>query len=117
MKRYASSLTIATLPVIVSAQTIGGTAPKQLVVNFINVIVEPLLTLLFAIALLYFFWGLFKLMQDLVNGGEGAEGKQHTLWGTVGMLIMFSVWGILNLVASSVGVDTSGMIQGVGGFK
>ncbi len=87
------------------------------IVNFIEHIISPLVTLLFAGALVYFFYGLFKLMQEIAQGGEGKDGKTHMLWGIVGLVIMFSVWGILGIVANSLGVEKTTFIQGTGGFR
>ena len=90
---------------------------EQLLQNFITVIIDPLVMLLFAVALLIFFWGLFQLMVDISQGNPGAEGKQHMLWGLVGLTIMFSVWGIIGIISSSIGAESDRHVQGTGGFK
>lgn len=90
---------------------------EQLLRNFVDVIITPLVTLLFAVALLMFIWGLFQMMVELSNGGDGKTGKSHMVWGIVGLTIMVAVWGIIGIISNSIGVDTSGMIQGTGGFK
>ena len=86
--------------------------------KFVTVIVDPLVILVFALALLLFFWGLLSMMIAVSNGEDTATGKRHMLWGIVGMLIMFSVGGIINLINNSIGADTRNQrIEIDGGFK
>ncbi len=85
--------------------------------NSWTVIIDPFITLLFAAARLLFIWGLFQFMIDLQGGGEGKDGKQHMLWGVIGITVMFSVGGIINLVSNSIGVSAGSSIQIEGGFK
>ena len=94
------------VPMLALAAEVGlDSSVINLVQRFVDVIIDPLILLLFAVALLLFFWGLFQLILDLSNGGKGEEGKKHMLWGIVGMIVMFSVGGIINLIANSIGAD------------
>lgn len=67
-----------------------------------DAILTPIIVLLFALAAVYFLFGLLKFIMNQGSDTEQAEGKQHMLWGAVGLAIMVSVWGILNLVNESV---------------
>lgn len=67
-----------------------------------NLILTPVIVLLFALAAVYFLFGLMKFIMNQGSDTEQAEGKQHMLWGTIGLAVMVSVWGILNLVNESV---------------
>jgi hypothetical protein len=93
-----------------------GASIEAVVTRFVEVLIDPLITLLFAAALLLFFWGLFKLMVEISNGGDGVEGKSHMLWGIVGMFIMFSVGGILGFISESIGADSTS-VEVINGFK
>ena len=71
--------------------------------NILSYIVNPAVKLLFGLALLYFFYGLVVFMYDNSNGkGNLKEGKDHVLWGIVGLFIMVSVFGILQLICGTV---------------
>lgn len=65
-------------------------------------IVNPVVGLMFGIAVLVFVYG---VLQMVING-EDAEakdnGKRSILWGLIGMLIMVSAWGIIYLIANTV---------------
>jgi FtsH-binding integral membrane protein len=66
-------------------------------------IINPLIVLLFTAALVYFVLGLFKLMKK-DDSKALEEGKQHMLWGIVGMAIMVSVFGIMSFITTTIGV-------------
>lgn len=83
--------------------------------RFVEVIINPLIMLLFAIALLYFFWGLFRYMAALSQGENPSDSKQHMLWGIIGMVIMFSVGGIMGLIQNSIGAEDTNQINVSGG--
>ncbi len=74
--------------------------------KFLEVIINPFITLLFAGAFLYFFWGLFQMMVELPNGGDGKAEKNHMLWGIVDLTIMFTVWGIIGIITRTIGVES-----------
>jgi len=59
-----------------------------------------LVPVIFALALVFFLWGLAKFI--LHSGEEDAktEGKRMMLWGVIGLVVMFGIWGIVNLFLS-----------------
>ncbi len=65
-------------------------------------IVTPIITGLFAVAVVYFLWGLFAFIRDQDNEDAQTAGKQHMVWGIIGIAIMLSVQGILLLIEGSV---------------
>ncbi len=65
-------------------------------------IVNPILILLFAIALLVFIWGVFNYIVHADDPTKRSEGGKGMIYGVIGMFIMFSVFGIINLIASTV---------------
>ena len=67
---------------------------------------DILIPLVFALALLMFFYGVFKFL-ILGGGDEGsrAEGRQLMLWALVAFVVMVSLWGIVNLISGGLGID------------
>lgn len=68
-----------------------------------TVIIDPFLAFLAVIAFVYFLWGLLEFMMGASEPAKRAAGQQHMIWSVVGLAIMFSVFGILNLVCATVG--------------
>ncbi|HEY5382995.1 MAG TPA: hypothetical protein VIJ88_00325 [Candidatus Paceibacterota bacterium] len=76
----------------------------NIVNSLTNAIVNPLILLLFSAGLLVFFWGVIEFLLALNVSGESSKeaGKQHMLWGLVGMFVMVSAYALLNFIASNV---------------
>ena len=73
-----------------------------LVNNLTRVLINPAILLLFAAALVLFAWGLVQFLLALSQGGKDANrGKQHMLWGIVGMFIMVAAYGILTVIQNT----------------
>lgn len=78
-----------------------------------RVILNPLILFLFALALAYFLYG---VMQFIINPGNEEirkTGKSHMMWGVIGMVIMVSVFGIMQLIVNTIGeksirIDSTG---------
>ena len=83
---------------------LGGTGGAQ-VQTFFNSL-KPLLNQIilagFALATVYFIWGIVMFMRATGSGDEQgiATGKKHMIWGIIGMAIMGAAPGIVNLIAS-----------------
>ena len=68
-------------------------------------IVNPLIIFLFAIAIVYFLYGLFQFIGNANNDEKKTTGKSHMIWGIVGLTIMMGVWSILNIVLNTIGIN------------
>lgn len=68
-------------------------------------IITPAILIVFSLGFFLFIFGLVEFLWKLNEGGDNKEGKQHMLWGIVGMFIMVSVWGILELLDNTFGLD------------
>ena len=67
-------------------------------------IIDPLIVLLFGLALAYFLWGGFEFVRNS-DSDEGRDtGRRHMLWGIIGMFIMVAAWGIINLIINTFGL-------------
>jgi hypothetical protein len=68
-------------------------------------IIFPLITLMLTIALVVFLYGCFEYIKGAGNDGARELGKQHILYGIIGMLVMVSAYAILNIAANTFGID------------
>ncbi len=75
--------------------------------KIVEIIINPLLVLIFAAGLVVFMWGLLQFMKNVDNEGERSTGKSHMLWGLVGMFIMVAVQGIIGLVVDTLDIRQS----------
>ena len=68
-------------------------------------IVNPLIILMFAVALVGFLWGVMEYVRKADDVEARATGARHMLWGVVGMTIMISTFAILRLVLNTFGLN------------
>ncbi len=82
------------------AQFIGSGSTG--VIGLLNTVVVPVI---FAFAFAAFVWGVMNYF--FLNGGDETkrtEGRQFVLWGIIGMVVLFSVWGFVNIMLSTLGI-------------
>ena len=63
-------------------------------------IINPIIVLLFAVALIVFLCGIFEFISGHESEEKVSTGKRHMLWGIIGLAVMASAFGILNLIIS-----------------
>ena len=53
-----------------------------------------------AAATLVFIWGVVQFVVNTSDAEGRTQGKRHIIWGILGLVIMMSAFGIMNLVAT-----------------
>ncbi len=66
-----------------------------------RVVINPLILLIFACAVVYFLYGVATFLLNPTSEEIRKSGKSHMLWGIVGMFIMVSVFGIMRLILNT----------------
>src|SRR3989344_8818698 len=74
------------------------------VANASRLIINPLILLLFALALVFFLYGMFEFIANGDNDEKRTIGKSHMLWGIIGLTIMMGVWFILGVILNTLGI-------------
>lgn len=80
---------------------INANAADPLISKVLTLVVNPIISLLFGVAVLYFLWGVFKFIKDSGESTAREEGQQAMLWGMVGIVIMVSAYGLINFIQNS----------------
>ena len=65
-------------------------------------IVDPIIYFLFALALIYFLYGVLELIRHADSDEARKAGQQHILWGVIGMFIMISFYGIMHVICNTI---------------
>jgi hypothetical protein len=68
----------------------------------ISNIINPIVTLLFAVGLIVFAYGVFEMVWKGGDADARTKGRNHMLGGIIGMVIMLSAWGLIYLVSNTV---------------
>lgn len=74
------------------------------VTRFNNAILFPLVYLLMSVAFLVFLYGLAEYVFGAASEQKRAEGKQHMMYGVIGLVVMISAWGLLTVAAGTFGL-------------
>ncbi|MEK7128335.1 MAG: hypothetical protein AAB933_02120 [Patescibacteria group bacterium] len=80
----------------------------EFLTNVNREIINPLISFLFALALVYFLYGMFQFIASGASDEKKTSGKSHMLWGVIGLSIMLGVWFILGVV-----LDTFSLGEGI----
>ncbi len=79
---------------------------KGLIYNFVlGCVLNPLVSLIITLAVVIFIWGVFKYVRS--EGDDKAEGRQFIIWGIVGLFVIVSVWGLVNILSNTFLLDTT----------
>ncbi len=68
-------------------------------------LLNPLITLLSLGAFVVFVWGAVEFVSGAENEEKREKGKQHLIWGFIGLVILFGAKAIVSLLSASVGYD------------
>jgi hypothetical protein len=87
-----------------AADTLNGTSisTKQLLENILSNIINPLVTLMVGVAVIYFLWGVFEFIRNAESSEERKKGGMHMLYGAIGLFIMVTAYGIISLIIGTV---------------
>ncbi len=73
---------------------------EQILEKVITEVFSPIYQAIVGVAFLYFLYGVVMFIINMNDPEKKNTGKQHLLWGTVGLFIMLSVGGLLQLLNS-----------------
>lgn len=74
---------------------------------FISSTLNTLLPLIIAAAVVYFIYG---IAMYVISGSEDAKdaAKNKIIYGVIGLFVMISVWGLVNILVNTFGLNNSG---------
>ena len=68
--------------------------------NVEQYILNPIIGLMFAVAVVVFIYGVVEFILGFDNEDRKTAGKKHMIWGVIGMFVMVSAFGIINLLVT-----------------
>jgi hypothetical protein len=76
------------------------------IISLINTVFVPVL---FAIAFLYFLYGVYKyFILGAAEEKSREEGRDFILWSVIGFAVILSVWGLVAIVTNTFGLTAGG---------
>ena len=80
--------------------------------NVNDMIINPLILFLFALAVVFFLYGVLEFIFNQESEEKKTTGKSHMLWGIVGIAIMLGVWTLLNMIINTLDIKGIDLEQG-----
>jgi len=102
------ALIFSVVPSIASAAAINSI---QDLASEIIKIINYVIPILIAVALVYFIWGMVKYIRDAGQEAKREEGRAVMIHGIIALFMMIAVWGIVNLLLSTFGLEGSALNQ------
>ena len=75
-----------------------GDAIDPIIQNIVN----PIVGVLFAVALIAFVFGVLQLVRGDSDSDTRSQGKKAMVGGVIGMFIMLSAWGFIHLISNTI---------------
>ncbi|MDD3531005.1 MAG: pilin [Candidatus Pacebacteria bacterium] len=106
VSQLATFLVALGAPFFAAAQTGINTAYiKSYSDSIIYIINSILVPLLIALSFIVFLYGVYRyFIQGAASDSDRETGRQFALWGVIGFVIIVSLWGIVNLFTSTLGL-------------
>lgn len=107
----------ALAPFIASAQAaLGGTSNVNQLIDFITGALKIAAPLVLGAAVVFFLWGVFQFV--MAAGEEEARevGRNHMIYGIIGVAVMVSLWGLVNFFTTSASLSTTAGVAPVTGL-
>jgi hypothetical protein len=76
----------------------------QTLIKASGAVVNNLLLAMAGLAVLVFFWGLVVFIFKSGDAKSHEEGRNRMVWGTIALVVMVSVWGIIQFVSQDLGI-------------
>ncbi len=92
---------------VFSATVANAAGVDTFIANVNREIINPLILFLFALAVVYFLYGMVEFIANGANDEKKTTGKSHMLWGIIGITIMMGVWAILGIILNTMNVPKS----------
>lgn len=95
-----------------NSDTLLANKPTDLI-QFINrmqaVGSKALIPLFFSIAIFIVLYGVLNYIREGDNEEKRASARQFIIWGVISIFVMLSIWGFVNILVNTFGVDNSTM--------
>ncbi len=107
MKKFIYTA-LAFAPTLAFAQAnLGGISN---LVTQIGQIVAKIIPIMFALAIIYFFWGLVKYIQSAGDPKAADAGKSIMIYGVIAIAVMVSIYGLVAWLQGTLGINPGGSV-------
>ncbi len=77
------------------------TPAGKLISALATYILNPVIGVMIAVALLYFIWGVVQYVRNADDSAARETGSRHIIYGIIGLFIMISAFSIVKVILNS----------------
>ncbi len=70
-------------------------------------LINTAITIIFGLALVFFFWGIGQFILHAGDQKMRDEGKKKIMWGVIALFVMVSIWGIVTFIGGIFGISVN----------
>lgn len=85
----------------------AGSDLDNFIIKVNDLIINPVIAFLFALAILFFLYGVLEFLTNQENEEKKTVGKKHMIYGIIGIAIMMGVFTILEIVLNTLDISKS----------
>ncbi|MFA6536349.1 MAG: hypothetical protein WC250_00855 [Candidatus Paceibacterota bacterium] len=113
MKKFIIGASIWALPALALAQATNNAFD---LLALISKILNAIVPVLIAFAVVYFLYGVFSYV--FTDDEEKKEkAKEVMIYGVIGIFVMVSVWGLVNILAGTLNLNQQAPTSGIPNFQ
>ena len=105
MKKHINLFAYPLLIALPSISFAAFNSIKNLLRDFKSIL-DLIVPIVFALALIFFFWGIAEFIRSAGDTKTLESGKNKMIWGIVGLFVMISIYGIIKYIGKSLGIET-----------
>jgi len=111
VKKAGVTFGVFLFPVVAFAQSLQSTTNATSLFYNIKQILNAVVPIIIALAVVYILWG---IVQSFIKGGEEERkaGHMKILYGIIGLFVMVSIWGLVNILVNTAGLSNTSTIPG-----
>lgn len=97
-------------PALAFAQGANLSGISSLVSQFGGILAK-IIPIMFALAIIYFFWGLVVFLRAAGDPKAQEAGKSQMIWGVIAIAVMVSIYGLVTWLQQSFGIQQGGSVS------
>ena len=109
MKKFIYAV-LSFSPMLAMAATAPDLSGISGLITNIGGILNKIIPLFVALAIIFFFWGLVQFLRSAGNKEKHEEGKNHMIYGVIAIAVMISLFGLITWLQNTLGVSSGGSI-------
>ena len=105
MKFKISIFALALAPLLTAAQSVPFAKTIDGFLGYLVYLGGRIMPLLILLALVFFLFGIFRLFFYKTGEADNKKNRDFVLWGIVALFVMVSVWGLVNVLKTTLNLD------------